>query len=55
MYFTATTELEFDPARPNEEAGMILLNNGSHFDLLDQAGQRQASRGQQAPIRIRRP
>jgi xylan 1,4-beta-xylosidase len=34
MYFTATTQLEFDPARPNEEAGTILLNNGAHFDLL---------------------
>jgi xylan 1,4-beta-xylosidase len=34
MSFTATTQLEFDPAGPNEDAGMILLNNGSHFDLL---------------------
>lgn len=34
MYFTATTLLEFDPKKGNEEAGMILLNNGSHFDLL---------------------
>lgn len=34
MYFTATTQLEFNPNKPNEEAGMILLNNGSHFDIL---------------------
>jgi xylan 1,4-beta-xylosidase len=34
MSFTAATQLEFDPARPNEEAGLILLNNGAHFDLL---------------------
>jgi len=34
LRFTATTMLEFNPARPNEEAGMILLNNGAHFDLL---------------------
>lgn len=34
MYFTATTQLDFTPKRPNEEAGMILLNNGVHFDLM---------------------
>jgi len=34
MYFTATTLVEFTPAKTNEEAGMILLNNGAHFDLL---------------------
>jgi alpha-N-arabinofuranosidase len=34
FYFTATTRLEFDPAGENEEAGMILLNNGSHFDIM---------------------
>ena len=33
-YFTATTRLEFDPQKENEEAGMILLNNGSHFDIM---------------------
>ena len=33
-YFTATTQLEFDPKNTNEEAGLILLNNGSHFDIL---------------------
>jgi alpha-N-arabinofuranosidase len=33
-YFTATTQLEFDPNGENEEAGLILLNNGSHFDVL---------------------
>jgi len=34
MYFTATTRMEFDPANENEEAGMVLLNNGTHFDLV---------------------
>jgi xylan 1,4-beta-xylosidase len=34
MYFTATAQVEFNPAKANEEAGMILLNNGSHFDLV---------------------
>ncbi len=34
MYFTATTQIEFDPKKNNEEAGLILLNNGGHFDLL---------------------
>lgn len=29
----ATTELEFDPEKENEEAGMTLLNNCSHFDI----------------------
>ena len=36
FFFTATTELEFDPKMENEEAGMILLNNGSHFDIMIQ-------------------
>ncbi len=41
-YFTATTELEFNPKNENEEAGMILLNNGSHFDimLINEGGKR---------------
>lgn len=34
FYFTATTRLEFNPKKENEEAGMVLVNNGSHFDLL---------------------
>ncbi len=34
FYFTATTQIEFDPKNENEEAGLILLNNGSHFDLM---------------------
>jgi len=34
FYFTATTQVEFDPKNKNEEAGMTLLNNGSHFDIL---------------------
>ncbi len=33
-YFTATTQIEFDPKKENEEAGMILVNNGSHFDIM---------------------
>jgi xylan 1,4-beta-xylosidase len=34
MYFTATAQLEFDPNQAGDEAGMILLNNGAHFDLF---------------------
>ncbi len=34
MDFTSTSRLEFDPSRENEEAGIVLLNNGTHFDLL---------------------
>jgi alpha-N-arabinofuranosidase len=34
MDFTAITQVEFTPSKANEEAGMILLNNGAHFDLL---------------------
>jgi len=33
-YFTSTTRMEFDPASESEEAGVVLLNNGTHFDLL---------------------
>jgi xylan 1,4-beta-xylosidase len=41
MYFTATSQVEFNPGKVNEEAGMILLNNGTHFDLvIRQAGGR---------------
>lgn len=32
--FKASTELEFDPKNPNEHAGMALVNNGMHFDIL---------------------
>lgn len=32
--FSATTRLEFDPENENEEAGMTLVNNGSHFDIM---------------------
>ncbi|HKM94783.1 MAG TPA: glycoside hydrolase family 43 protein [Prolixibacteraceae bacterium] len=32
--FLATTRMEFYPNNKNEEAGMILLNNGSHFDIM---------------------
>lgn len=31
--FSATTTLEFDPKYANEEAGITLVNNGTHFDL----------------------
>ncbi len=34
MNFTASTELDFNPGKANEEAGMILLNNGAHFDII---------------------
>ncbi len=34
MRFTASTLIEFQPDAANEEAGMILLNNGTHFDIL---------------------
>lgn len=34
MYFTASTQIEFNPEKANEEAGIILHNNGAHFDLL---------------------
>jgi alpha-N-arabinofuranosidase len=34
MNFTATTLMEFDPQKDNEVAGITLLNNGAHFDLL---------------------
>lgn len=32
--FSAVTQLKFDPEHDNEQAGMVLLNNGSHFDIL---------------------
>jgi xylan 1,4-beta-xylosidase len=34
MYFSALTRLDFNPEKENEEAGMILLNNGTHFDIM---------------------
>ena len=34
MYFNATTQIDFDPSNENEEAGLILLNNESHFDMV---------------------
>jgi alpha-N-arabinofuranosidase len=34
IVFSATTRLAFNPKSSNEEAGMVLLNNGSHFDIL---------------------
>jgi xylan 1,4-beta-xylosidase len=43
--FSATTRMAFDPKNENEEAGMVLLNNGSHFDIMVHAqnGQRYLS------------
>jgi len=40
--FSATTRIDFEPQVDNEEAGMILLNNGSHFDIVvfNKKGQR---------------
>ena len=32
--FSATTVIDFNPKSENEEAGMTLVNNGTHFDLL---------------------
>src|SRR5690606_17233526 len=34
LKFSATTRINFDPKNDNEEAGLILLNNGSHFDMM---------------------
>ena len=34
FYFSATTQVEFNPKFENEQAGLVLLNNGSHFDML---------------------
>lgn len=34
IQFEATTRVEFNPKNENEEAGMALLNNGSHFDIM---------------------
>lgn len=34
MNFTAITQVEFSPVKANEEAGMTILNNGTHFDVL---------------------
>ncbi len=34
MDFTAITSMKFDPDNENEQAGLSLLNNGQHFDLL---------------------
>lgn len=34
IIFTVTTRLNFDPENENEEAGMVLLNNDTHFDIL---------------------
>ncbi|MCB8999809.1 MAG: glycoside hydrolase family 43 protein [Bacteroidales bacterium] len=34
MNFTATTSMSFNPENDNEQAGLSLVNNGQHFDLL---------------------
>ena len=36
--FSATARMHFDPKNENEEAGMVLLNNGSHFDIMVNSG-----------------
>jgi xylan 1,4-beta-xylosidase len=36
IQFSATTRLGFDPKNETEEAGMTLVNNGSHFDIVIQ-------------------
>jgi xylan 1,4-beta-xylosidase len=36
LSFVASTRLEFNPQMENEEAGLTLLNNGKHFDLVIQ-------------------
>ncbi|WP_044238350.1 glycoside hydrolase family 43 protein [Flexithrix dorotheae] len=40
--FSSSTRLQFDPKNDNEEAGMTLQNNDTHFDLMisSKAGQR---------------
>ncbi len=32
--FRAATQIDFDPQQDNEQAGLVLVNNGTHFDLL---------------------
>ncbi|MFY0687205.1 MAG: glycoside hydrolase family 43 protein [Cyclobacteriaceae bacterium] len=32
--FSASTSIQFDPKNENEEAGLILENNNSHFDIM---------------------
>lgn len=34
MHFTATTRMKFNPGNSNEQAGLSLVNNGQHFDLV---------------------
>lgn len=34
LKFTAKTSIEFNPQYENEEAGLILLNNNQHFDII---------------------
>ena len=33
-HFKASTELHFEPAASHEKAGLTLLNNGTHFDIM---------------------
>ncbi len=40
MTFHAGTNIDFNPKYTNEKAGLILLNNGEHFDLLVRKGNR---------------
>lgn len=34
LNFEATTNLDFNPEKENEQAGISLVNNGTHFDLI---------------------
>jgi xylan 1,4-beta-xylosidase len=50
MNFTATTQVEFEPTpKTSEEAGLILLNNGAHFDVVI----RQSGKARVAVARLR--
>ena len=34
LFFDAAAELDFEPSNTDDEAGISLLNNGTHFDLV---------------------
>ena len=34
LYYTTTTQLDFDPNNENEEAGVVLVQNGAHYDMV---------------------
>lgn len=45
--FAASTQLSFVPAKSNEEAGMILTNNGAHYDFVISREDQNASSAEQ--------